>query len=87
MQNIPDSESIRRALVAVEQEDAFWSAHYDEYLPRYPDQFVAVARSDGRPVAAHQDLDALIETITKQGLHVRDVWSRYMTATPIRVAP
>ena len=86
MQNISNSESILRALVAAEQEDALWSVHYDEYLARYPDQFVAVARSDGRLVAAHQDLDALIEVIKKQGLMVRDVWSRYMAATPIRLA-
>ena len=80
------AESIRRARAEAEREDAFWREHYDHYLKLYPDHFVAVARSDGRFVAARQDLDALIEAITKQRLTVREVWSRYMAATPIRLA-
>ena len=82
----PGSDSVRNAMEAAEKEDAFWQEHYEMYLKQYPNQFVAVARSDGRFVAAHQDLDALIEAITKQDLMVRDVWSRYMAATPIRLA-
>ena len=81
-----NSERIRRAFAEAEREDAFWHEQYDHYLELYPDQFVAVARSDGRFVAAHQDLDALIEAITKEGLMVRDVWSRFMRAAPIRLA-
>jgi len=82
----PGANSLQRARAAAEAEDAYWREHYDHYLKLYPDQFVAVARSDGRFVAEHQDLDALIEAITKQRLTVREVWSRYMAATPIRLA-
>ena len=82
----PGAESVQKARAAAEREDAFWRDHYDEYLGRFPDQFVAVAQRDGRLVATNPDLDKLIETIREQGLNVRDVWSRFMAATPIRLA-
>ena len=41
----PSFESARRARQAAEGEDAFWRNRYDEYLKKYPDQFVAVAKS------------------------------------------
>ena len=82
----PSAASVQRARAEAEKEDAYWHEHYSSYLSQYPDQFVAVARTDGRLVAADPDLDALISSIRKQGLDVQHVWARFMVASPIRLA-
>lgn len=69
-----------------EAEAAFWREHYAAYLESYPDQFLAVAKDDGRIVAADPDLDRVIERVKEQGLDVWHVWVRYMAASPIRLA-
>ena len=82
----PSLEGARKAWAMAKREDAFWRDHYQEYLDRYPDQFVAVAMADERIVAADPDLDRLIGLIKDRGLDVRRVWVRYMAATPIHLA-
>jgi hypothetical protein len=81
----PSLDNVRRAREAAEKEDAFWHAHYDTYLERYPDQFVAVAKDSGQIVAVDPDLDTLIGTVKRKGLDVHRVWVRFMAATPIRL--
>ena len=76
----PSLESAHAAWAAAEAEDAFWREHYEEYLRRYPDQFVAVA--DGRVVAVSPDLRHLIGFLEGKGLDVRRVWVRFVAATP-----
>ena len=80
---IPSIESARRAWEEAEREDAFWHEHYDDYLKQYPDQFVAVTKADGQFVAANVDADRLIDTIKANGLTVKQVWVRWMAATPM----
>ena len=82
----PATESARRARLAAAEEDDFWREHYDTYLERYPDAFVAVTKANGQFVAADPDLDSLIGKVTDKGLDVQRVWVRYMAATPIRLA-
>jgi hypothetical protein len=82
---VPSLDSARRARAAAEAEDEFWHESYAGYLRAYPDQFVAVAKNDGRFVAANPDLDCLIGMIKGRGLTVHDVWVRHMTAAPIHL--
>lgn len=82
----PSFESARRARQAAQEEDPFWRDRYDKYLTKYPDQFVAVAKSSRRVVATDPDLDRLISMVNGSGLDVQRVWVRYMAATPIRLA-
>ena len=86
MQVVPDVESARRALQEAAEADAFWSSQYGRLLKTYPDQFVAVTRSDGKVVAVDADLDRLIELVKARGLAVQQVWVRFMAATPIHLA-
>ena len=83
---IPSLESARRAWAEAEREDAFWHEHYEHYLKHYPDQFVAVTKEDGQFVAADPDLDRVLDAIGESGLAVRQVWVRWMAATPMRIA-
>lgn len=83
---VPSLESARRAWAEAEQEDAFWREHYDGYLKQYPDQFVAVTKADGEFVAADVSLERLLIAIQERGLAARQVWVRWMAATPMRIA-
>ncbi len=83
---IPSIESARRAWEEAEREDAFWRDHYDGYLKQYPDQFVAVAKADGQFVAADAELKRLLDAINASGFGPRQVWVRWMAATPMRIA-
>ena len=48
---------------------AFWLEHQDEFLARYPEQFVAV--KDGNVVAANPDLAMLFYELRDLGLNAR----------------
>jgi hypothetical protein len=66
-----------------EQEDAFWSQHYQTLLAKYPEQFVAVV--DGKVVAASTDLQALLQLLRAQRIEPTQAWTRFLTAHPERV--
>lgn len=73
-----------RAAVAAwhraDEERAFWRARQQEFLGRYPDQFVAVR--DGDVVAVGADLSELLSGLEHQGLEPGDVWVRFFNAHP-----
>ena len=62
------------------RELAFWRDHYQEFIEKYPDQFVAVY--NGEVVAANPDLFGLVAELEKLGLKPRQVWSEFIEATP-----
>ena len=78
----PSEESIRAAMAEAEKESAFWREHYDTYLTQYPDQFVAVNRTDDQVVVTSPDLMDLLRVIERKGLMVQQVWVQFMAATP-----
>lgn len=82
----PGIDSVRRARAAADVESAFWREHHAALVKAYPDQFVAVVKDLGRAVAADPDLYRLIDLVAERGLDLRQVWVRYMAATPMRVA-
>ncbi len=45
-----------------------------------------MTKADGRFVAADPDLDRVLDAIGENGLAVRQVWVRWMPATPVRIA-
>ena len=80
-------ESARRAWSAAEEETAFWREHGDVYLEQFPDQFVALAKDDGRHlIAADPDLVRLVALVRERGLDMQRVRVRFMAATPISLA-
>ena len=80
----PGLESARDALAAAETQQAYWAAHYAEFLQRYPEQFVAV--HDGAVVATSPDLAQLLRALERRGLEPRRVWVRLITADAHRLA-
>lgn len=78
-------ENIRAAFAEAEKETAFWREHYDTYLARYPDQFVAVSKADRRVVGASANLDYLLGFIAGRGFDVQQVWLKFIAATPQHV--
>jgi hypothetical protein len=63
------------------KEQAFWTAHYDEFLSKYPDRFVAVL--DGEVVATSAHLQELELLLRERGLKPTDVWTEYFDADPL----
>lgn len=51
---------------------AFWQKHQQEFLARYPDQFVAV--HDGTVITPDRDLRSVLDRIAQRGLDPRRVW-------------
>ena len=57
----------------------FWAEHYDEYLERYPERYVAVKA--GGVVASHPDLAMLVYELRDLGLNARtDVAIEFISA-------
>jgi hypothetical protein len=79
---VPSEESIRAAFAEGDREAAFWREHYDDYVKLYPDQYVAVARADGQVVIACRNLDYLLGYLAGKDLDVRQMWVKFMVATP-----
>jgi len=80
-------ESARKSWSVAAAEDAFWREYERIYLEKFPDQFVAVSKEDGRfIVAADPDLLHLVELVRGHGLDMQHVWVRFMAVTPIRLA-
>lgn len=60
---------------------AFWAAHYQEFLARYPNEYVAVR--DGDVVAASESLAELEGALRDRRLDPRrDVWIEYIDTDP-----
>ena len=81
----PTEESIRASFAEAEKEAAFWRAHYDLYIAEYPDQFVVVTRADGQVVVSGVSLDYVLGFVAGRGLDLRQVWVKFIAATPIHV--
>jgi hypothetical protein len=75
----PSLEEINARWQEAEQERLYWEEHYQEFLHRYPDQFVAVR--DGRVVAVSDHLSGLTASLKELGLQPTDVWSHYFMTT------
>jgi hypothetical protein len=82
----PIDENIRAAFAEAEKEAAFWRERYQEFVARYPDQFVAVARADWHVVAASPSLDGVIRPAEQRGYRVGSVWIEFIAATPLHVS-
>lgn len=76
----PDAE-LKALFEESERRSTFWSEHYQEFIEKYPDQFVAV--HNGEVIAVNPDLFGLVADVTKLGLTPRQVWSRFIEATPL----
>ena len=82
----PSEESIRAAFAEAEQEAAFWREHYVTFLTQYPDQFVAVAKTDGQVVAASPSLEGVIHLAEARGFRLGSIWIEFIAATPLHVS-
>ena len=62
----------------------FWADHYEEFLARYPEHYVAVkdALDDYEVVAADTDVVRLVETLDELGYVPREIEVRKITASP-----
>jgi len=80
----PSFENARAALHEAERRAAFWQEHHDEFLARYPEQFVAV--KDGTVEAADSDMDKLLGILRNRQIDPRDVWVKFITADVRRIA-
>ena len=61
-----------------EREWAFWQSHFDEYLAKYGDQFVAVA--DDEVVASAADLESLTDILRREGIGMQGLWVRFIAS-------
>lgn len=59
-----------------DRERAFWNEHYQDFVQKYPDQFVAV--HDGQVIAVSDDLEPFIRAIKDKGYAPGKVWSKYI---------
>ena len=75
---MPNLVEAAAALKQAEGETAFWAEHYQEYVRKYPDQFVAV--HDGEVVVASPDLESLLEQLAVRGLNVQSVRTRFVAS-------
>lgn len=83
---IPGEESIRAAFAEGRREVAHWREHYQEYVKLYPDQFVAVAKTEGCVVAASPTLEGVIGLAEERGYRLGSVWIEFIAATPLHVS-
>src|SRR4051812_7415530 len=81
-----EAASIRAAFAEGEKEDAFWREHYQEFVERFPDRFVAVARANGQVVASSSSLDYLFGFLAGREIDVKQVWVQFIAATPRHVS-
>lgn len=79
---VPNLVEAEAALKRVEAETAFWAEHYQEYVQKYPDQFVAV--HGGEVVAASPDLESLLEQLAARSLSVQSVSARFVASNRYR---
>ena len=77
---VPSLKKVPAAWREADREARFWAQHYDEYLERYANQFVAVHKGD--IVAASEDLGELINVLQAKGIAPRDTWIKFITADP-----
>ncbi len=77
---IPSLDRAHEGLLAAEEEAAFWKAHHEEFLAKYPEQFVAVR--DGTVVGVAPDLYQLIARLAVAGIEPPMVWVRFITEHP-----
>ena len=63
-----------------EREHAFWQERADEFLQKYPDQFVAVR--DGEVVAVAYDIRDLLAMLRARGMEPTEVWFRFFHTNP-----
>ncbi len=75
---MPNLVEAAAALKQAEGETAFWAEHYQEYVRKYPDQFVAV--HDGKVVATSPDLESLLEQLAARSLNVQRVSTRFIAS-------
>ncbi|MGH2584738.1 MAG: DUF5678 domain-containing protein [Dehalococcoidia bacterium] len=76
----PTLEALQTAMRDAERQRAFWQAHREEFLRKYPNQFVAV--KDGVVVATADDLQELVLALRGLELRPDEVWVQYMDPKP-----
>jgi hypothetical protein len=72
----PPLEQADEARREAEAKDAFFQEHWQEFLQKYPDHFVAVL--DEQVIAHAPDLVELIDVLEKRGLKPTDIWMRFV---------
>lgn len=80
--SIPDQVEAEAALRQAEAETAFWADHHQEYVRKYPDQFVAV--HDGEVVATSPVLESLLEQLAARSLNLQSVSARFVASNSYR---
>ena len=83
--SIPNVEAASKAWEEAGARALFWRENYQDFLEKYPEQFVAVA--DGEVVAADSDLDKLLGILKSRGFEPQRVWIQFITANARRVMP
>jgi hypothetical protein len=70
--DLPDSSAaIRASFERAARVRAFWNAHYDEFLAKYPEMYVVV--QDGKVIMTNPDLISLFYALRDIGLHPSQV--------------
>ena len=78
-----DVNDMRVGFAHLEREVAFWQAHRQEYIDRFPDEFLAVTAT-GDVVAHSPDLVKFDELVRAAGFTRRQTFETFLEKTPVR---
>lgn len=81
----PTVEDAERAWQERQAKKQYWGEHYQEFLKRWPNQFVAVYKGD--VIAVSPDLETVFEPTTNRGLPPQRLWLRFITDDPSKLLP
>jgi hypothetical protein len=79
-----DVNDMRVGFAHLESEVAFWQSHRNEYLDRFPDEFLAVALG-GDVIAHSRDLVEFDQLMRAAGFERRHTFESFLEKTPIRL--
>ena len=80
---MPTREEIIAAFAEAKREQAFWQENYHRLAKQYPNQFLAVR--DGEIIAVASDPFELADKIRALGFEPPHVWTRFISAEPMRL--
>ena len=68
--------------LARDEERAFFRAHHEEFLAKYPDQCVAVRRTTGEVVVVGADLIDVLRQLRQAGIPAHEIWAQQVLTRP-----
>ncbi len=81
--DLPTPEAIAAMFREAWREQAFWQENYQRLALEYPDKHLAVRDRD--VIAVGADPFDLADKIRALGFEPHEVWTRYISAQPMRI--